>query len=918
MRWCALVALLVAACARAPERPSVEVPPRDSTPAPSPVPPIDRPGEHRKSAMVQPADALRAGLMPLLSTGIDHFLLRHPSYDGRGVVIGILDSGLDPGVGGLRATSAGAPKILDLRDFSREGVVSLEPVEPGPGGTLRIGTRQLTGAGRIARIAVSATWYGGELREGAFGAMPGADLNGDGSNTDVFPLIVVKASEGWVVFLDTNLDGSFEDETPLHDYRLAHETIALGSKPVTLAADLEDVGGVPSLAIFVDDAGHGTHVAGIAAGHNLFGVVGFDGVAPGAQLLGLKITDNSRGGLAVTGSLTRALDYAARFTETRGLRLVINLSFGVGSRDPGGAALDSVLDAFLLAHPDVVLTASAGNDGPGLSTTGVPGAADLALTTAASLPGPFGRQPPRGRASDVLGWWSARGGALAKPDLVTPGVAYSVVPSFDRGGEVKAGTSMAAPYAAGLAACLLSAMVQESRAVSATEIIQALRASAGRLPWAGVLDEGAGEPDLDRAYRWLEAGHQGSQYVVRTTGGLSAAFFRDGPPDSTVFTVRPLAGLRAAAFVLRRDVAWIDVPPMLSAGTVETEIPVYYSFPHPSPAGAYTGTVTAFNPSDTLAGPLFRLVTTVVVPSDLSRAPLADTNRVIGPNRIARYFLRAPDSNATLTVSVGRADTVADHAMVRLYAAGGRPVAESSEVELGHGVRLGVPAEDLEPGVYELDVIATPFAPLTASVHAELAPLELEVTNGALEARNPGTRTVAGVLHETLLGSARTYEVAGDSAETLSVTPPAWAGAVEIDVSLPQAVWDRLQGFGVTVRDSSGAVVRTSPLDGPVGRDAFALPEALRGHALALELLPAFAVSSAPWHCVARVAFLDARPEPLGTPAPVIVVGGGRVVLPPVPAPAIAVPTGFSPLVLARVRPTGGGTEAIRRFTLAP
>jgi subtilisin family serine protease len=289
-----------------------------------------------------------------------------------------------------------------------------------------------------------------------------------------------------------------------------------------MAADLDETDGVPSLTFCFDDAGHGTHVAGIAAGHTLFGIPGFDGVAPGAQLLGLKISDNSRGGLAVSGSLEHALKYAAHYAATRGLPLVLNLSFGVGSADPADAAVDSVLDAFLFAHPTVILTVSVGNDGPGLSTAGVPGAADLALTTAASFPGAFARLPPHGRAADLVGWWSARGGTLAKPDLVTPGVAYSTVPPFERGAEVKAGTSMAAPYAAGLAACLLSAMLQEGRAISAIEIIQALRASAARLPLAGILDEGAGEPDLGRAYAWLEAEHQGSQYVVRTSVGSAA------------------------------------------------------------------------------------------------------------------------------------------------------------------------------------------------------------------------------------------------------------------------------------------------------------------------------------------------------------------------------------------------------------
>src|SRR5205814_8600281 len=102
--------------------------------------------------------------------------------------------------------------------------------------------------------------------------------------------------------------------------------------------------------------------AGMAAALAPCTVPSFGGAARGAPLLGLKIADAARGGISGTGSMQRAMAYAAPYAEQRNMPLVLNLSFGVGNEREGHAVIDSIVNAFLVAHPAVVFTISAGNE----------------------------------------------------------------------------------------------------------------------------------------------------------------------------------------------------------------------------------------------------------------------------------------------------------------------------------------------------------------------------------------------------------------------------------------------------------------------------------------------------------------------------------------------------------------------------
>ena len=474
------------------------------------TPPSAEPEHPEPTTPLAPADAaLAKGWMPLAATGIPGFLRAHPEWDGRGVLIGILDSGIDAGVPGLQRTPTGNAKLLDLRDFSGEGAVPLTRAAPY-GDSVRIGGIALGGMSRVRTLNAAGPYYGGVFRERPLGVLPASDLNGDGDEQDSLAVLVTQASDGWVAMVDADGDGSFAGERPVHDYLRGRDTFGWAQpglpSPLTIAVNFTTSNGVPSLDLFFDTFGHGTHVAGIAAGNDLYGVGGFDGVAPGAQLLGLKIANNAHGSVTVSGSMLRGIDYAIKFARSRQMPLVLNMSFGVGNEVEGTARIDLLVDSILAANPDVPFAISASNDGPGLSTIGFPGSADRALTVGATFPLSFLEGAPTDGRPDPVAYFSARGGELAKPDIVAPGVAYSSVPRWATGDERKGGTSMASPYAAGLLALLRSAAVAQKQAPNALQLKQALMVTARPLTGATYLDQGTGTPDIGAAWSWLSDG----------------------------------------------------------------------------------------------------------------------------------------------------------------------------------------------------------------------------------------------------------------------------------------------------------------------------------------------------------------------------------------------------------------------------
>lgn len=130
----------------------------------------------------------------------------------------------------------------------------------------------------------------------------------------------------------------------------------------------------------LDENGHGTHVASIAAG-NAAGDVS-SGVAPAASLIALKVFGED----GSTALVIDALEWATHNYMLFGWPQVINMSLGSNFGtdnvdDPSVAGTENAVAA------GIVVVASAGNAGNNSYITGSPATADKAISVAASTSG---------------------------------------------------------------------------------------------------------------------------------------------------------------------------------------------------------------------------------------------------------------------------------------------------------------------------------------------------------------------------------------------------------------------------------------------------------------------------------------------------------------------------------------------------
>lgn len=473
-----------------------------------------------------PGTPAQNAYLPTRDIGAPQFVAAHPTYDGRGVKIGILDTGID-----LFTPQLQSAKALDGTPVRKivEWVTYTDPVTDGDptwvnmsaqvtatGGTFIVGgvtyTAPADGTYRFGVFNERDPRLDGELKN---------DVNRDGNpagSSGLFGVLWDTASN--TVWVDTDQDHRFNNQSGMTDYHTNYDIGTFGTDRTgtperdTVPFVVQTDGKNKFVNIGIVSGAHGTHVAGIAAGKGFFDGA-YNGAAPEAQIVSIRVC------LFISGCTAHALIEGMIFAEKQAGVDVINMSIGGLPALNDGNNTRALIYNRLIDRSGAQMFISAGNSGPGVNTVGDPSVATSVMSIGAYVHKDtwLNNYGATAAKTDGLFVFSSRGpredGGF-KPNIVAPGSAVSSIPAWQApagqcipyacpvGYAMFNGTSMAAPQSTGGAALLVSAARQAGAQYKPDQLRQAINSSARYLPAYGAHEQGNGLFQVEAAWDLLK------------------------------------------------------------------------------------------------------------------------------------------------------------------------------------------------------------------------------------------------------------------------------------------------------------------------------------------------------------------------------------------------------------------------------
>lgn len=810
---------------------------------------------------------------PSFETGAVDFVKKNPKADGRGVTIGILDSGVDLGHPALQKTTTGERKIVDW-------VTSTDPVSDGDGTWRRMTTAvsgpsfsvTTTTEGTEAFKAPAGDYKFNYMYESATtGGDEKGDLNRDGDTKDAWGVLYDPASGTVRVDLNDNLD--FTDDTPMKPYKDGFQIGYFGTDDpstdvvervpfvVEIRKDVVyNASGAKAdyVNIGVIESEHGTHVAGITAANGLFGGK-MNGAAPGAKIVSSRACTWT-GGCTNVALTEGMIDLVAN----RGVDIV-NMSIGGLPALNDGNNARAELYTRLIDTYGVQLVISAGNSGPGANTIGDPGLADKVISVGAAISkqtwaANYGSQVS---TSYQLLPFSSRGpredGGFT-PTLVAPGAAINSTQTWLPGAPVAEagyslpagysmlqGTSMASPQAAGASALLLSAAKQRHIALTPATLRTALTSTADHIKGVQAYEEGAGLIDIVDAWKSIKDGATAHEYTVKAPVDTAIDFALKTPGFGTGLYDRE-GGLKAGAkktydvVITRTTGADKAVRHELHfannagntfriVGSDEVKLPLNQPVTvkvqaAPRSSGIKSAILEVDDPKT--EGLDKQILTTVVVSSPVNYT--YSTASSVQRNSTRSYFVTVPEGARAFEVAISGLKDKSQTRFISIHPYGvpvedtGTPYCYNNYLD-GNGCKPDVRSyADPQAGVWEIEVEARRTSPLLDNPYK----LDATVLGAAFD---PETVTVPeakvgvpataswkvtnnyaaldGTLKGGPLGSSLTARPTITEGVTQTTTVDVPAGATSLDVAIGN-VSDTAADLDLTVKNAAGTVVGQS------------------------------------------------------------------------------------------------------------
>jgi hypothetical protein len=536
------------------------------------------------------------------------------------------------------------------------------------------------------------------------------------------------------VRIDANGDASFEDDAPLADINERFEPRALTLlHPRKASVNFVMARGRDPhvVHIYLGTSGHQSMTVSVAAGSRTDQSLAF-GVAPNARVLLVRVLSSN---ITLSGTFEGFLEAAQRPDVD-----VIGSALGLSpvpdtARDFAGAFFSRLVAVYQKpiinsAGNTGLLFASVHHVGHALSAGGI-----LAPATWAALYG--GRPLGAVVVSPISAGGPSLDGAI-KPDFLAPmerlaaGVPWDTtldaVPRdaptrrIPPGYEVSCCTSSTSPYAAGVAALLISGARQSRVPYAADRLHRAMRVSAREVPGVPAHLQGNGALDINAAWLALAGSddppritaaarivHPLAQYAARGGEGFGIVEFEGwtaGMTGTRTIVLRRHTGpTQPLAYPLEwsaDDGTFSTAPSVTLPLHVDVPLPVRVAVRSP---GAHSGLLTLRNPATATVA--FRTQATVVAAEPFDeKTGLFRVSGTVGLMRQRVHYVNVPAGVSAiafaLQVSRGvvRPRIVAAHGLHSGYYAHVHP---SSITSLGKGT-YHVVLPNPEPGTWTFGV----------------------------------------------------------------------------------------------------------------------------------------------------------------------------------------------------------------------